>query len=110
MDPRKVVMAKDLGIGVIGLQSSKQGDEGMLLGRGAGVGSFAIGIETALITNANGMGVVATGMGSNHLLGTAHVEFAILGDVVMVADGLVTSSLVTGFEVFRREVAGDASG
>jgi hypothetical protein len=110
MDPRKVLMAKDLGIGIIGPQSTKQGDEGMLLGRGAGVGGFAIGIETSLIANANGMGIITTGMGSNHLLGTARVEFAILGDVVMVAGGLVTSSLVTGFEVFRREVAGDASG
>jgi hypothetical protein len=49
-------------------------------------------------------------MGSNHLLGAALVEFAILRDVVMVAGGLETSSLVTGFEVFRSEVASDASG
>ena len=103
-------MTKDLGIGVIGLQSTKQGDEGMLLGRGAGVVGLTIGIETSLIANANRVGVVATGMGSNHILGAALVEMAILGDVVMVAGGLVTSSLVTGFEVFRREVASDASG
>jgi hypothetical protein len=49
-------------------------------------------------------------MGSNHLFGATLVQLAILGDVVVVASGLVTSSLVTGFEVFRREVAGDASG
>ena len=110
MDPGEVMMTKDLGIGIIGLQSTQQGDEGMLLGRGACVGSFAIGIETSLIANANTVGVVATGMGSNHILGAALVEMAILGDVVMVAGGLVTSSLVTGFEVFRREVASDASG
>ena len=103
-------MAKNLGIGVIGLQSSKQGGEGMLLGRGAGVAGLAVGIEASLIANANTMGVVATGVGSNHILGTALVELAILGDVVMVAGGLVTSSLVTGFEVFGREVASDASG
>jgi hypothetical protein len=102
-------MTKDFGIGVIGLQSTKQGDEGMLLGRGTGVGSFTTGIETSLIANANRVGVVATGMGSNHILGSALVELAILGDVIMVASGLVTSSLVTGFEVFGREVASDAS-
>jgi hypothetical protein len=102
-------MTKDFGIGVIGLQSTKQGDEGMLLGRGAGVAGFAIGIEASLIANANRMGVIATGMGSNHIFGAALVEFAILGDVIMVAGGLVTSSLVTGFEVFGREVASDAS-
>ena len=77
-------MAKDLGIGVIDLQSTKQGDEGMLLGRGAGVVGFAIGIEASLIANANRMGVIATGMGSNHIFGAALVEFAILGYVVMV--------------------------
>ena len=59
MDPGEVMMAKDLGIGIIGLQSTQQGDEGVLLGRGAGVGSFAIGIETSLIANANTVGVVA---------------------------------------------------
>ena len=103
-------MTKDLGVGVIGLQSSKQGDESMLLGRGAGVADLAVGIEASLLANANRVGVVATGMGSNHLLGATLVKFAILGDVVVVAGGLVTSSLVTGFEVFGGEVAGDASG
>jgi len=49
-------------------------------------------------------------MGSNHILGAALVEFAILGDVVMVADGLVTSGLVAGFEVFIGELTSDASG
>ena len=110
MDPGKVTMAKDLGIGVIGLQGTKQSDEGMLLGRGAGVVGFTVGIEASLIANANRVGVVAEGMGSNHILGAALVEFAILRDVIMVASGLETSSLVTGIEVFRREVAGDASG
>ena len=103
-------MTKNLGIGIIGLQSTQQGDEGLLLGRSAGVGGFALGIETSLIANANRVGVVVEGMGSNHLLGAALVDFAILRDVVMVASGLVTSSLVTGFEVFGREVASDASG
>ena len=110
LDPRKVAMTKDPGIGVIGLQSTKQGDKRLLLGRSASVRFLALGIETSLVTNTNRVGVVATGMGSNHILGAALVEFAILGDVVMVADGLVTSSLVTGFEVFGREVASDASG
>ena len=103
-------MTKNLGIGIVGLQSTQQGDEGLLLGRSTSVSSFALGIETSLIANANRVGVVAEGMGSNHILGAALVEFAILGDVIMVASGLETSSLVTGFEVFRSEVASDASG
>ena len=44
------------------------------------------------------------GMGANHLLGTAWVDFAILGDVVVITGGLETSSLMTGFEVFDREI------
>ena len=103
-------MTKDPGIGVIGLQSAKQRDKRLLLSRGASVRFFALGIETSLVTNANRVGVVATGMGSNHILGAALVEFAILGDVIVVADGLVTSALVTGFEVFKSELTSDASG
>ena len=45
------------------------------------------------------------GMGANHLLGTAWVDFSILGDVVVITDGLETSRLMTGFEVFDREIA-----
>ena len=45
------------------------------------------------------------GMGTDHLLGTARVDFAILGDVVVITDGLETSSLVTGFEVFDCEIS-----
>ena len=45
------------------------------------------------------------GMGTEHLLGTAWLEYAILGDVVVVTGGLEASSLMTGFEVFYREIA-----
>ena len=45
------------------------------------------------------------GMGTDHLLGTARVDFAILGDVVVITGGLKTTSLMTGFEVFDREIA-----
>ena len=45
------------------------------------------------------------GMGADHLLGTAWVDFAILGDVVVVTGGFEASSLVAGFEVFYREIA-----
>ena len=45
------------------------------------------------------------GMGANHLLGTARVDFAILGDVIVITGGLETSGLMTGFEVFDREIS-----
>ena len=50
------------------------------------------------------------GMGANHFLGTAWVDFAVLGDVVVIADGLEATSLVAGFKVFHREIAVDLSG
>ena len=86
-DPGKVTMTKDLGIGVVGLQGAKKRDEGLLLGRGAGVGRLAIGIEASLITNAYTVGVVTTGVGSYHVLRTALVQVTVLGDVVVVAGG-----------------------
>ena len=45
------------------------------------------------------------GMGADHLLGTAWVDFAVLGDVVVVTGGGEASSLMAGFEVFYREIA-----
>ena len=50
------------------------------------------------------------GMGTDHLLGTAWVDFSILGDVVVVTDGLEATSLVTGFKVFDREIAVGSGG
>ena len=50
------------------------------------------------------MGIVAAGMGSYHLLGTADVELAVAGDVVMVAGGLEATGLVAGLQVFDSEV------
>ena len=103
-------MAKDAGIGVIDLQSTKQGDEGSFLGRGSGVGRLAIGIETTLVADADTMGVIATGVGTNHLLGAALVQLAVLGDVVMVARGLKTPTLVACLEVLGGKVLGDFRG
>ena len=50
------------------------------------------------------------GMGTDHLLGTTWIDFSILGDVVMVTDGLEATSLVTGFKVFYREIAVGSGG
>ena len=103
-------MAQNAGIGVVNLQGSKQGHEGSLLGRGSGVGRLAIGIETTLVADADTMGVIATGVGTNHLLGAALVQLAVLGDVVMVARGLKTPTLVAGLEVLGGKVLGDFRG
>lgn len=46
-----------------------------------------MGIEAALVADAYGVGVVVQGVGSYHRLGTAGVDLAVAGDVVVVADG-----------------------
>ena len=97
-------MADDFGIGVIELQRTEQGDEGCTLGRGAGVGSTATVIEAAFVADANRMGVVMTGMGTNHFLGAPDVELAITGDVVVVATAVPAFGTVHVVEEFERQM------
>ena len=103
-------MADDLGIGIVGAEALQQLCHRALLGLGAGVGGMAVAVEAALVADADAVGVVAEGVGARHFLGTAGIDFAVFGDVVVVADGLEASRLVAGFEVFYREVPGDSRG
>ena len=103
-------MSEDLGIGVVGLQTVEQGLEGSLLGFCPGVGRLAFLIETALVTDTDTVLVVVLGMGSLYIFGTGGVEFAVLGDVVVVADTVKASCPVAGFQVFHKEVLVAARG
>ena len=103
-------MADDLGIGIVGAEALQQLYHRALLGLGAGVGGMAVAVEAALVADADAVGVVAEGVGTRRLLGTAGKDFAVLRDVVVVADGLEAARLVAGFEVFYREVPGDSRG
>ena len=61
-------------------------------------------VQAAFIADADAVGIVAAGMGSYHLIGTADMELAVAGDVVMVAGGLEAAGLVAGLQVFDGEV------
>lgn len=50
------------------------------------------------------------GMSTGHFLWAARVDGAVLGDIVVVADGLEAMRLVTGFKVFNREIAVGSGG
>ena len=76
----------------------------MLLGWSAGVGWIAVLVETALVADADAVEVVMLGMGADFFLGTAGVEVAVLGDVIVVTDGAEATSLVAGFECLYWEV------
>ena len=94
MDAFQFAVADDLGVGIVLLQREEQREESFFLGRGAGVGGAAFLVETALVADADGVGVVVAGMGADHLFWTAKVELAVAGDVVVVAAAFPAFGLV----------------
>ena len=105
-DPWEVSVADDFGIGIVEAEAMEEFLHRHLLSEGTSVGRFAVGIESALIADADAVGIVVSGVSANLSLRSARVEGAVLGDVVVVADGFETSGEVTGFQVFYREVLG----
>ena len=99
-------MAEDGGIGIVEAEAMEKFLHRHLLSEGTSVGGFAVGIESALIADADAVGIVVSGVSANFSLRSARVEGAVLGDVVVVADGFETSCEVAGFQVFYREVLG----
>ena len=99
-------MAEDFCIRVVEAEAAEEFLHRYLLGESTGVGWFAVGIESALIADADAVGIVVSGVSANLSLRSARVEGAVLGDVVVVADGFETSGEVAGFQVFYREVLG----
>lgn len=51
-------------------------------------------VETALVADADGVGVVVAGMGADHLFGAAEVQLSVAGDVVVVAAAFPAFGLV----------------
>ena len=103
---REVTMAEDFCIRVVETEAAEEFLHRYLLCLGTGVGRFAVGIESALIADADAVGIVVSGVSANLSLRSARVEGAVLGDIVVVADGFETSGEVAGFQVFYREVLG----
>ena len=99
-------MAEDGGIGIVEAEAMEEFLHRHLLSEGTSVGRFAVGIESALIADADAVGIVVSGVSANLSLRSARVEGAVLGDIVVVADGFETSCEVAGFQVFYREVLG----
>ena len=104
MDALELIMADNLGIGIVLFQRDKQRVESELLGWGAGVGGAAFLIETALVADADGVGIIMPGVGADHLFRTAEVQLSVAGDVVMVAAALPATGLVHLVEPFQRNM------
>ena len=94
VDTLELTMSDNLGIRIVLFQRDEQCVESELLGRCAGVGGAALLIETTLVADADGVGVVVAGVCADHLLGTAEVQLSVAGDVVMVAAALPATCLV----------------
>ena len=103
-------MAQDLGIGIIHAQAMQQFLHRHFLCQGTGVGGMAVLVESALIANTYGVGVVVAGMSPCDSLRPAGIEGAVLGDVIVIADGVEAAGLMTGFQLFNSEVLVDSRG
>ena len=94
MDAFEFAVADNFGFGIIMFQCAEQCEESLFLGRGTGVSGAASLVETALVADADGMGVVVAGVGSDHRLGATEVELTVAGDVVVVAAAFPAASLM----------------
>ena len=93
-DALELAVALDVGMGIVHLQRSEQGYQGGALLRGTGVGFMSMLVESSLVANADGVGIVVEGVHAYFLLRSCLVELAITGDVVVVADALAMELLV----------------
>ena len=98
----QLAVAENLGVGVVLLERLQQMPEGGLLLRRAGVGRVTVGKQTALVADADGMGVVVAGVGTGEVLMTGLVKLAVAGDVVVVA-GETETGRVAGNQRLHRE-------
>lgn len=103
-DIRQVAVAQDLGIGIIHAQAMQQFLHRHFLCQGTGVGRMAVLVESALIADTYGVGVVVAGMSPCDALRPAGIEGAVLGDVIVIADAVEAAGLMTGFQLFNSEV------
>ena len=104
MDTFEFTVAHNLSIRIILLQGAEQGDEGSTLGWCPGIVSSTFLIQPALITDADGVGIVMAGMHADLFLITGLIELAIALDVVVIAYALVVEpGVVAGPEHIHGE-------
>lgn len=108
--PGEVAMTEYLGLRVVGLQTAQQVIHRSLLGWGTGVGGMALFVESSLVADADGVGIVVAGVGTGLFFGTTEVELSIAGDVEVVADAVEATTAVAGFQVVDTEMAVAACG
>ena len=86
VDTGEISMTQDLGFRIVGTETLQKLSHRSLLGWRAGVGRMTIGIQTTLVTDANAVGVVMTGMSARLRLRTARINHSVLRDVIVITD------------------------
>ena len=104
VDTFELTVTDNLSIRIVLFQRDKQRVESELLGWGAGVIGAAFLVKTTLVADADGVGIIMPGVGTDHLLGTAKVQLSVAGDVVMVATALPAFGFVHLVEPFHRNM------
>ena len=89
MDTFQLTVAHDGSIGIVFFEGTEEGDEGRPLLRGAGVGSLAFLVQASFIADADGMGIVVSGMHADLFLFACLVDLSVFLVVVVIADALV---------------------
>ena len=102
--PRRleVAVAQDDSLGVVDAEAFQQGVQRGLLFGGAGVLGAALGVQSTLVADADGVLVVVAGVGTDEVLVARLVDLAVAGDVVVVA-GEAEAAVVAGDERGHRE-------
>ena len=104
MDSFEFAVAHNAGIRVVDHQTAEQGNEGGTLGWSSGVGITTFFVQASFIADADGMGIVMTGMHADLILIAGLVELTIALNVVVVTDAFaVETGVVTGTEIIDRE-------
>ena len=102
-------MAEDAGTGIGLGELLQQHVERVLLGIGAGVSRTSLGIETALIDDAERTVVVMLGMNALDTLGQQGDDVAVTADIVVIGT-LAVLGHAAGNEVLNAEGAGTLVG
>ena len=104
MDTFQLTVAHDGSIGIVFLEGTEEGDEGRTLLGGTGVGSMAFLVQASFIADADGMGIVVSGMHADLFLFAGLIDLSVFLDVVVIADALV---METGVMAVTQPIDGE---
>lgn len=93
---RQIAVAQYLCIRIGEAEALQKRIQSLILGWSARIGRLAVLVETSLITDADAVGIVMTGMGSDFRFRTPRIYHTILRDVIMIADTLETAGKMAG--------------